>query len=367
MKNLIIASMIGMFLIACNQKKREENLQDKYQVISPIVIDTTYTKEYVAEIQSLQNVELRSRVKGFIEKIYVDEGQAVKSGQILFSITSQEYKEDLQSANAQLKSALAEVKIAEVELNRVNTLVNKKIVSKTELELAQAKLDALKGKVDEAKSAISIAKLNLSFTQIHAPFNGIINRIPNKTGSLIDEGTLLTSISDNKEMYAYFNVSEKEYLAFVKQKELEGHKEATLRMADNQEHPYKGVIETVESEIDKNTGNLAFRARFPNSDLVLKHGASGKICINLPLKNVMIVPQKSAFEVQDKLCVYIVNDKNVVELKSFVSKLRLPHAYVVESGLSINDKIIFEGVQLAKEGEQVIPKPVEWNLSKLAL
>jgi membrane fusion protein (multidrug efflux system) len=236
----MLFSVCAITLMACSTDKETNNTEEKFPVTNPIVIDTIYTQEYVADIQSVQNVELRSRVKGFVEAIHVDEGKPVKAGQLLFSISSKEYKEALIKAKASLKSAIAEAKAAELDVKNIQTLVDKNVVSKTELEMAQSKLDAANAKIDEAKSDESNAALNLSFTEIKAPFDGIINRIPNKMGSLIDEGTLLTSISDNKEVFAYFNVSEKEYLDFISIKASEEKNQVSLVLANNQLHKQNG-------------------------------------------------------------------------------------------------------------------------------
>lgn len=333
------------------------------------MIDTVYTKEYVAEIQSVQNVEIRARVKGFIEKIHADEGKPVQAGQVLFMLSSREFREDLLRANALLKSAAAELKAIEVEIKNTQLLTEKNIVSKSEMEMLQAKRDAALAKIDEANAAIALANLNLSFTQAKAPFSGVINRIPNKTGSLVEEGTLLTSISNNKEVFAYFNVSEKEYLDFVKQKELGKNSRVSLLLADGDLFPYKGIVETTENEIDKSTGNLAFRARFVNPHQVLKHGSSAKVLMSTDVKNVLVIPQKSTFEVQDKINVFVVDANNVVRIKSFIPKLRLQHLYIVESGLGKDDKIIYEGVQLVKEGEKIAPELISYNqvIAQLAI
>ncbi|MBI2269927.1 MAG: efflux RND transporter periplasmic adaptor subunit [Bacteroidetes bacterium] len=347
MKKLIISSGIALqvFVTACSISGKEEAKgNETFQVMSPIIMDTVYVREYVADIHSLQNVEIRARIRGYIEAIYVDEGKPVKAGQFLFSISPKEYESDLLKAKALRKAA-------EVEVQSAKTLVDKNVISKTELELAQSKLE-------EAKANEALAALKLSYAQIKAPFDGIINRIPNKTGSLIDEGSLLTSISDNKQVFAYFNVSEKEYLDFTTMKDSANKNEVTLVLANNQVHKYKGTIETVDGEFDKATGNIAFRARFPNPNLVLKHGSSGKIQVKNELKNAMLVPQKSTFEVQEKTCVYIVNSKNEIEIKTFFPKLRLPYLYVVASGLLSTDKIIYEGVQRVKEGDKIISSPV---------
>lgn len=347
------------FLIAfCSTKGENTTEPLKYSVTKPIIVDTFYTNEYVAEIQSVQNVEVRARVKGYLEYMYIDEGKHVVEGQKLFSINSAQYKEELSKAKALLKSAIAEAKTAEIEVKNVQILVDKNVVAKTELEMAQAKLEAANAKVEEAKSNESSAALNLSLTEIKAPFDGIINRIPNKAGSLIDEGTLLTTISDNKDVYAYFNVSEKEYLDLKMQNNADNKNEVTLLLANNKPYPIKGYIETVEGEFDKTTGNIAFRARFANPEGILKHGASGKIQLKLKLNKVLIIPQKSTFEIQDKYYVFTVNKNNVAEMKNFIPKSRLPYLFVVSKGLNTSDKIIYEGIQLIKHGDKITPEIV---------
>jgi RND family efflux transporter MFP subunit len=363
-KSVILAVFLGgsLLLASCSSEKKNLQTAENYQVAMPIVADTSVTKDYVAEIQAVQNVELRSRVKGYLDKINVDEGKFVKKGQVIFVLSNQEYKEALSKASAELKSAIADVKTSELELQNVKILVDKNVVSKTELELAQAKLDASRAKVEEATATESGAKLDLSYTLVKAPYDGVINRIPNKIGSLIDEGTLLTTISNIDEVYAYFNVSEEEYLKFVKDNELGNQKEVSLLLADNQLYPYKGVIETVESEIEKETGNIAFRARFKNPELLLKHGASGKIQIAQTLKNALLIPQKSTIDIQDKTFVYVLDKNNQVQMKSITPKIRLANYYVIENGdLDSKDQFVYEGLQMIKDGDKINPQLIKLN------
>ncbi|MCA6448893.1 MAG: efflux RND transporter periplasmic adaptor subunit [Chitinophagaceae bacterium] len=350
----------GVFFISCGTKKEtNQSTPETFQVFQPIVIDTSYEKSYVADIHSMQNVEIRARVKGFIEKILVDEGKPVKAGQTLFVFNNLMLKEELLKANAHLKNAVAELKVAEVELKNVRNLVEKKVVSETELEMAKAKKEAIEAKILEAKAAVSIAELHISYSQIKAPFDGVINRIPYKVGSLVDEGTLLTTLSNNKEMFVYFNISEKEYLRFSKSNELTKQNSISLLLADNTRFKYKGRIETAETEIDKNTGNIAIRARFANPEYLLKHGATGKIILNGVLDNALVIPQKSTFEVQDRVNVFVVDSKNIVRTRPVEILWRLPHLYVVGAGLATGDKVIYEGVQLVKEGDSINAKPVD--------
>jgi membrane fusion protein (multidrug efflux system) len=344
-------------LTACHPKVEEKEEQGTYTVTSPLQMDTSYSKEYVAQIQSLQNVEIHAMVEGYLEKINVDEGQHVAAGQVLFNIRPVEFQ-------AELAKAQAEAKAAELELKNEKTLGDKNIVSQTEVALAQSKLD-------QAKAEVALAELNLSYCEVKAPFDGVIDRIRFKTGSLIDKGTLLTSISNNKDVYAYFNVSEAEYLDFKQQSAEDQKQSVTLLLANGQPHKYKGTIETVEGEFDNETGNIAFRAKFPNPDLLLKHGETGKVRLTIGVRNALIVPQKATYDIQDKTFVYVVDQNNVAKSKEIAIKQKLSNIYVVGDDLSPKDKILLEGLQSVKDGDTIhsefsAPKEVIDHLQLIA-
>jgi membrane fusion protein (multidrug efflux system) len=362
-KSLLLSLGAVILLASCSTTSKKED-EKKYKVISPVVTDTIYTNEYVAEITALQNVEIRTRIKGFIENIFVDEGQTVHKGQTLFSISSREYQQELLKAKAVTKSALAELKSAEIELDNSQKLLDKKIIGKPEYDLAAAKVEELKAKVEEAELNEAQAELNLSFAEIKAPFDGIINRLPNKEGSLVEEGTLLTTISNNKEVFAYFRVSETDYLNYATTKDEGKSKEVSLILANGSSYNHSGIIETTESEFDKSTGNIAFRAKFPNSEQILKHGSSGKVLVKTILKNAMLIPQKSTFEVQENIYVFVVDAVNKVQQHKITPLARLPHLYVIEHSLTTNDKIIYEGIQKVKDGDVVTTVPVSFLNSK---
>jgi RND family efflux transporter MFP subunit len=360
MKNtfLPLGIFVAGLLAGCNAEQPAVVGNNNFPVTTPILLDTTYVREYVADIQAVQNVEIRARLKGFIEKIHVDEGEGVRAGELLFSISNQEFKQELLKAKAQLKSAIAESKIAEVEVGNTRVLAEKKIVSNSEFEMAKAKLEAAQAKIDEAQSAVSSAQLNLAFTEIRAPFSGVINRQPLKMGSLVDEGTLLTTISDNSSVFAYFNVSEKEYLGILKEDQTDHLEKVSLVLADGHIFPYSGKVETAESEIDRSTGNLAFRARFTNPQGLLKHGASGKVQLTGQLENALVIPQKATFEIQENTYLYVVGPDSTVQTRKIVVRYRLPHLFIVESGLAPTDRIVYEGIQQLREGDVISPKMV---------
>jgi len=341
MKNLIILVSFGavLNLVSCNKKEEQKEETVKYIVTNPVKIDTVFVKQYVAQIKSIRNIELRAQEKGFLQNIYVDEGQFVKAGQVLFRIMPKLYE-------AELLGAQAEEKAAEIEFQNAKSLADKNIVSKNEQAVALAKLQ-------QARAEVSLAKIHLSFTEIRAPFDGTIDRIPKKLGSLVDEGELLTTLSDNSQMFAYFNVTEPEYLDYETNVKNRAGNKVALLLANGDTYIDKGNVEVIESEFDNETGNIAFRARFPNTSKLLKHGETGKIMMEVPLHNVLIIPQKATYEIQDKKYVFVVDKNNVVSSKEITIKGEIPDLYMVESGVTENDKIILEGIQKLKENDKI--------------
>jgi membrane fusion protein (multidrug efflux system) len=329
----------SMIHAGCKNKPVEKKEVGKYVATSALKIDTSYNREYVSQIQSVRNIEVRAQEKGYLESINVDEGQLVHAGQLLFKIMPKIFEAELQKAQAQVKQA-------ELEEMNTKTLSDKNIVSKSELAMAQAKLD-------EAKADEAMARLHLSLTEIRAPFDGITDRIRFKLGSLIDEGSLLTTLSDNKNVYAYFNVSENEYLDYKSMAGSDKNKTVSLMLANGQEHKYKGTIETVEGEFDNETGNIAFRAKFPNPDFLLKHGETGKVRMTVPVSNALIIPQKATYEIQDKVFVFVVDKNNVISSRNISIAKGLPDIYMVSSGLAEGEKILLEGVQNVKDGDKI--------------
>lgn len=341
MKRVVSGAVLSavLLLFSCNEKKEEKQEDSVYPVTSPVKMDTIINKDFVAQIQSVKNIEIRAQEKGFLEKIYVDEGQYVKAGQTLFRIMPQLYQ-------AELLKAKAEVEQASIELRNASTLANNDIVSKNERLMAKAKLDA-------ANAEMKLAQIHLSFTDIKAPFSGVIDRIPLKLGSLVDEGDLLTTLSDNTDIYSYFNVSEPEYLNYQKNVADRGNQNVNLVMANGDLFNQTGQIQTIEGQFDNETGNIAFRAKFTNPEKLLRNGETGKIRMTLPLKNALIIPQKATYEIQDQKYVFVIDKNGVAKSKNIKVAYELPDIYVVASGLSGGDKILLEGVQKVKDDQKV--------------
>lgn len=360
-------------IVGCKDSQGLKNTDHKIpelQVMALQTSDVSIPRGYICDINAVQYVEIHARVQGYLENIYVDEGQFVSKGQPLFRISANEHKEMVSKAEANLQRAIAEAKTKSLEVDRIQLMVDKKIISPTELEVAKAKRQAAESGVEEAKSVLQNARINLDYTFIRAPFNGIIDRIPFKIGSLINSGTLLTSVSNIEEVYAYFRVSEAEYLKFLKKEvNIGGSKKkknkVSLILADGSSYPYEGQIETMEGDFDRQTGSIAFRARFPNPDNVLKHGSSGKILMHRTLQNAVLVPQNSTFTIQDKNYVFTLDKENVARARSFEAVDRYQKYFVV-SGLRKGEKIILEGIQHLRDGATIKPKFIFSDSTKVS-
>lgn len=357
----ILALFFSALLAGCSA--RSEKKQDASAPTLPVIQltrqDATLDHDYASNLEAVQNVEVRARVAGYLDKILVDEGQPVHKGQLLFQLNPTEYQVEVDRAQSLLESAVAEEQSADVEMGRVKLLVDKNVISPSELKLARSKMATARSTINGAKAALNKARFHVSLTSIRAPFDGVINRIPFKRGSLIDEGALLTSISDLRQMYAYFNVSEKEYLSFIKKRrdpEKATVREVDLLLADDSTYPYKGKIETTETEFEDNSGTIAFRATFPNPKRTLRHGATGKVRLETDVDDAVLVPQKAVFEVQDKNFVYVVDAANIVKARSFVPSSRVKQLYIVQSGLKPGDRIVYEGIQSLRDGMKINPK-----------
>lgn len=336
--------------------------KDKTPVIELSTTNVEATQSYVADIQAVQFVDIKPKVGGFVESIFVDEGKHVTKGQVLFQLSSSELAEAVREAQSNHKQAQAELKMAEVEAFRIKRLVEKEILSSIRLEQAEAEADVARLKVQQAQSRLTQTRTNLGYTRIVSPFDGYIDRIPFKKGSLVTPNSRLTSVSDVQEVFAYFKVNEMEYLQF-KRNELSGEEqpemgELELILSDQSIYPYKGTVETVEGDFERGTGSIAFRARFVNPEMLLRHGVSGKIQMTSEMKKVVLVPQQSTFEIQDFTYVYTVGKDGKVSVRSFTPITRQGDFYVTQD-LPNKTKIVYEGIQKMKDGVTIDPVAVD--------
>lgn len=340
MKRIFISfCAVVVAMTGCQQHPHENHQAAVFTVSAPVRRDTTIYNKYVCQIRSIQHIELRALERGYLQKIYVDEGQAVKKGQLLFQLLPIIYEAEMQKAKA-------EVNFAEIEYKNTKALADSNIVSKNELALAKAKLE-------KAKAELSLAQAHLSFTEIHAPFDGIVGRFNDvRLGSLLEEGDLLTTLSDNSKMWVYFNVPESEYLDYAMRYKTDSALRVKLELANGKMFPQDGIVETIESDFNNETGNIAFRATFKNPNKLLRNGETGNIYMSVPLNNALLVPQKATFEILDRKYVYVVKNDTVRSREIKVAN-EMPHLYVVSQGITEKDTILVEGIRKVKNNQPI--------------
>ena len=338
-KLVFIGVGIVLCYTSCESKKEEKEAETKFSVTSPLRKDTLVTREYVAQIRSIQHIELRALERGYLQNIFVDEGQFIKQGQRMFQIMPMLYQAEQQRAQA-------EANFAEIEYRNTKTLADSNVVSKNELALAKAKFD-------KAKAELSLAQVHLGFTDIRAPFSGIMDRFYVRQGSLVDEGDLLTTLSDNNKMWVYFNVPEAEYLDYKMHARKDSLMKVNLLMANHQQFEYTGVVQTIEADFNNETGNIAFRATFANPKGLLRHGETGNVQMVVPFVDALIIPQKATFEVLEKKYVFVVDSVGKIIQKEIEIAAEMPDLYVLKSGVTAKDRILLEGIRKVKDGEKI--------------
>ena len=280
---------------ACQPAHGEHAHHDEHHTLvatSPQVRDVTVTQQYVGQIRSRRNIEVRPLQEGYLEAVTVREGQAVKAGDLLFAVVPTLYKTRVAAEQAKLQSA---------QLNYDNTarLAQQNVVSQQEVALKLAELN-------EARARLNQAETELSFTQMKAPFDGIIDRIQQQQGSLVKKEDVLTTLSDNSVMWVYFNVPEARYLEYMAGGREREARQLELVLADGNTFPHPGAVGAVEAKFNNETGNIPFRADFPNPDRLLRHGQTGNVLIHRTLKDAVVIPQRATFETLDKRYVYVV-------------------------------------------------------------
>ncbi len=364
MKNKIYflsSILLSVTLLSCknNETEKKEDKPMPYQVVKAAQNSTILLAEYPAKLEGITDIDIRPKVDGYIEKIFVDEGQEVKKGQILFKL-------ETQTATQDAAAAKAKVDAAQVEVNRLKPLVERKIISDVQLETAKANLA-------NARSTYQSIIARINYATITSPVNGIVGSLPLRIGSYVSSQTVepLTRISDITRVYAYFSVNEKEQLDIMMnaegksfQDKIEKMPPVRLVLSNGVEYQEMGKIETFSGQANTQTGSFNVRASFPNPNKLLRSGGSGVIQIPTSLKDVVLIPQTATLELQDKRIALIVDNENKVKFVPIeVRAVPGGKYFVVDKGLSINDRFLVEGVGIITEGTTV--KPVEVKLEQL--
>ncbi|HXB91645.1 MAG TPA: efflux RND transporter periplasmic adaptor subunit [Puia sp.] len=365
--SLMLLPAAVIFLSRCNSAQGTQAAPppQSLPVLAVNLTSATTYHEYSATIEGKTNVEIRPQVSGYLDKIYVEEGAYVTQGQPLFKINDRPYDEQMNNSQANVLAAKANLEKAAIEVDRLQPLVDNKVISDVQLKAAQAAYDAAKAEVSQAQAAGNNAGINLGYTLLKAPVSGYIGRIPYKIGSLVGKGEAspLTILSDIKEVYVYFSLSESDFLQFTNHstghtiaEKIQGLPPVELQLADKSLYPSRGRIELMEGQFDKSMGTISFRAVFPNSEGLLRSGSTGKVRLPQTSGQILAVPQQSTYELQDKIYVFTVGDSNKVASRPIDVVGRSAGYYLVDKGLKNGDRIVFAGMDRLQDGTVIAPQ-----------
>lgn len=345
----ILLTLLALSLPACRMSTEghaeEQHAEGPHEeehkilVTSPVIKDVISTQRYVCQIHSRRHIEVCALEGGYLEEIQIKEGQAVKQGDLMFEILPVLHQ-------AKLDADVAEAQLAQIELNNSKKLYAARQVSDQDVALAQAKLA-------KAQANVDLARAELNFTDVRAPFDGIVGQQLNQQGSLIEEGDVLTTFSDNSVMWVYFNVPEARYLEYKSSMDQNEDMNLELMLANGKLFPQPGSIGAIEADFNNETGNIAFRADFPNPDGLLRHGQTGTILIHRLEKNAIVIPQRATFEILDKRYVLVVGEDHVVHQHEIKIQNEMEDIYVIREGIKAGDKFVLEGVRQIHDSDKV--------------
>jgi membrane fusion protein (multidrug efflux system) len=336
----VVLSLFCLSLSSCNRQTEQTHEEaHKITATTPQVMPVTVTERYVCQIHSQRHIKVRALEMGYLEAVPVKEGQAVKEGELLFTVRPILYQSKADAENA-------EAKLAQLEYDYTKKLYQDKVVSENELLLLEAKLA-------RAKAKAQLATAELDFATIKAPFDGIVDRLHLQQGSLVEEGEVLTTLSDNSLMWVYFNVPEARYFEYMTGRNKEDLK-IELELANRTRFNQAGTIGAIEADFNNENGNIPFRADFSNPDRLLRHGQTGTVLISRVLKDALVIPQRATFEVLQKRYVYVVDKDGVAHQREIVpQRNELDDLYVIQSGLGVEDTIVLEGIRQVRDGDKV--------------
>ncbi len=367
-----ISSVIGMclpvLLYGCGPGRDSKDAAMKQKPSLPVMTvtlsDATVTTYYSALLEGKVNVEIRPQVDGTLEKIYVDEGAFVKAGTPLFKIDDRVYREQYNSALASQHAAEAKLVVARLDEEKLVPLVQNKVISEIQLKTAKANTHAVQAAVEQAKATTRSALVNLDYTVIKAPVSGYIGKIPLRLGSLVSKNQIawLTLLSDVSEVYAYFSMSENDFMRFRQkyagttiQDKLRQVSPVSLVLSDATLYTEKGAIGSISGQFDQTTASVRIRAVFPNPHGLLRSGNTGKVVIEALSHQVLLVPQAATVELQDKVFVFVLGKGNSVKKQVVTVSGKSGDNFIISDGLKQGDTILTTGVDKLQDGAVIIP------------
>lgn len=346
-------------LAACGGAKQEMP-GEKYKTLTVTTSNQTLQSTYPATLRGRQAVEIRPQVSGTITRICINEGDAVRRGQVLFIIDQVPYKAALETALANVKSAEAKLQTARLTADSKEELYKEKVVSDFDRQTARNQLLEAEAALAQAKAEETNARNDLSYTEVKSPVDGVAGMIPYRVGALVNSSIAepLVTVSDDAEIYAYFSMAESQMLDLIQQY---GSLEEACRqlpsvgltLSNGKAYAEQGRIDAISGTVDEGTGGVPLRAVFPNQGHLLRNGGSGVVSVPTEHKDCIIIPQSATYELQNRVFTWKVVDGKTQSAPITIYKYNDGQTYIVLSGLQAGDVIIAEGAGLMREGTAV--------------
>lgn len=363
---LISCAVTGALVMlgGCKKAPQQEQPAPELAVMTVGESEAVLDTEFPTTLQGENDVEIRPQVSGFLTKVYVEEGQKVAKGQLLFQIDQVQLQAAVDAARAQVAVAQANVNTAQTNANNNKILFDKNIIGAPAYQTSVDALNSAKAQLNATMANLTSAQKNLAYARVTAPVAGIVGKVDYKEGTLVSPSTLLTILSDNGDMVATFSINEKELLSLTDngrrtiQAAIDSLPAVRLRLANGEIYGEPGRIISVSGVLDPTTGSAQARAIFPNPSGMLRSGNTGNVLLPNTYSSTMLVPQNATFEVQDMKFVFVVNDSSIVHQRPIeISSQNDGKNYIVKGGLKPGERIVTEGVGISvKEGMKITPK-----------
>ena len=361
---------LALLLAGCDepQQKQSPPPPPKITVAKPVVKKILEIDDFTGRFEAKEDVQVRSRVAGYLEKTHFKDGGLIKKGDLLFTIDRRPFQAELDNANSSVEVAQTRLDLAKQEFERAERLQKSGTVAVSTLDQRRQEFLAAKAEMSGATARLRSARLNLEYTKIYSPIDGRIGRNLISVGNLVEANTtLLASIVSLDPIYFYFDVDERAYLAYSRLARA-GQRpsgritpyEVKIQLTDETEPKHTGNLDFVDNRIDRGTGTMRGRAIVSNKDLFLQPGLFGRISIpGSEEYEGVLVPDSAVGTDQNRRIVFVVGEGNKLAPKVIRPGPRIDGYRVVRTGLTGSELIVTKGLARVRPGMTIDPQPVE--------
>jgi membrane fusion protein, multidrug efflux system len=360
--------LLLLLVMGCGSKNEPVALPPvKVNVVKAIANDVPLYEDFVAQVYGESDVDIRSRVEGWVTSVNFKEGSVVKKGDLLYVIDDVQYKTRVDREASELARAKTELVRSQNDLSRVKPLTELNALSQKDLDNATASFDAAQAQVKASEASLQNAKIEFGYTRVYSPFDGVAGISNVRVGDYVSRAggtSVLTTVSSIKAVRVRFQISEREYLriAQMTQEELSSaRKNVQLILADGSLYSEKGQVNFADREIDPKTGTLTIEATFPNPKGLLRPGMFVKARILLSTyPNAVLVPQRSVFQLQNLTQVFTVSDSSTLKVTIVETGPKVGDAWIIKKGIKAGGRVAVVGTASLTPNSKIEVVEMKW-------